>query len=86
MSDFDSEQPSFGISGPDPDGAPFKCAGFRGLGTSRSVPAISTRCKPSFEPGSAPSIERPQGTGLGERASRSSLLSGKLQVGVAGCD
>ena len=42
---FRLEQPSFGISGLEPDGAPFKCVWFRGFGCTRSVPAISTRAR-----------------------------------------
>ena len=103
---FRLEQPSFGISGLEPDGALFKCVGvprvwLESLGTSdfdsgpdppmvrRSnvsgseglVPAARhQRFRLGFEPGSAPSIERSQGADLGECASRSSLLSCKLQV------
>ena len=74
---FRLEQPSFGISGLEPDGALFKCvSGSEGLvGVGRYQ-----RFRLGFEPGSAPSIERSQGADLGECASRSSLLSCELQV------
>ena len=68
-SDFDS--------GPDPPMVRrSNVSGSEGL-----VPAARhQRFRLGFEPGSAPSIERSQGADLGECASRSSLLSCKLQV------